>query len=74
MTENATWSKDLKIYHPGAIETRWLRRTHEDDYDRDGSRAGVDADYGVFTSELSIEYHIQRTGGRLTGLTAGAAG
>jgi hypothetical protein len=74
MVENPLWTKDLKIYHPGAIETRWLRRTHEDRYDQDGTRAGVDADYGVFTSELSFEYHVQKTGGRLTGLTAGAAG
>jgi hypothetical protein len=74
MTENPLWTKDLKIYHPGAIETRWLRKTHEDTYDRDGTRAGYDADYGVFTSELSVEYHIQRTAGRLTGLTAGIAG
>ena len=74
LTENASWSKDLKIYHPGAIMTRWLRRTFEDNYDKDGSRAGVDADYGVITSELSVEYHVQKTGGRLTGLTAGAAG
>lgn len=74
MTENATWTKDLRVYHPGAIETRWLRRTKEDKYDKDGTRAGVDADYGVLTSELSVEYHIQKTAGRLTGLTAGAAG
>lgn len=74
MTENPTWTKDLKIYHPGAIETNWLRRTHEDRYDKDGTRAGVDADYGVFTSELSCQYHVQKTAGRLTGLTAGAAG
>lgn len=74
MTENPTWTKDLKVYHPGAIETRWLRRTNEDRYDKDGDRAGVDADFGVFTSELSIEYHVQKTAGRLTGLTAGAAG
>lgn len=74
MTESPLWTKDLYIFHPGAIETRWLRKTHMDAYDSDGTRAGVDADYGVYTSELSVEYHVQRTGGRLTGLTAGAAG
>lgn len=74
MTENPTWTKDLRIYHPGAIETRWLRRTKEDQYNRDGTRGGIDADFGVLTSELSVEYHVQKTGGRLTGLTAGAAG
>lgn len=74
MTENAVWTKDLRVFHPGAIETRWLRKTFEDNYNENGQRAGVDADYGVFTSELSIEYHVQKTAGRLTGLTAGAAG
>lgn len=73
-TESPLWSKDLRILHPGAVKTRWLRRTFEDSYDQNGQRAGVDADYGVFTSELSLEYDLQRTAGRLTGLTAGAAG
>jgi len=72
--ESPLWTKDLRVMHPGAFETRWLRKTHMDAYDRDGTRAGTDADYGVYTSELSVEYHIQRTAGRLTGLTAGAAG
>lgn len=73
-TENGTWGKDLRILHPGAMETRWLRKTFEDNYDQNGQRAGVDADYGVMTSELSMSYYVQKTGGRLTGLTAGAAG
>ena len=72
--ESPFWTKDLRVMHPGAFESRWLRKTHEDRYDKDGSRAGVDADYGVFTSELSFEYHVEKTGGRLTGLTAGLAG
>lgn len=70
--ESPVWTKDLRIYHPGAITTRWLRRTHEDDYDKDGTRAGIDADFGVITSELSVEYGVEATGGRLIGLTAGA--
>lgn len=71
--ESPLWTKDIRIIHPGAMATRWLRRTSEDDYDKDGRRAGVDADYGVITSELSMEYDIEQTGGRLTGLTAAAA-
>lgn len=74
MTENPLWSKDLRVLHPGAVATRWLRRTQEDAYDSNGQRAGVDADFGVYTSELSFEYGVERTAGRLTGLTAGAAG
>jgi hypothetical protein len=73
-TENPLWTKDLRVLHPGAITTRWLRRTFEDAYNQNGTRAGVDADFGVLTSELSIEYDLERTGGRLTGLTAGAQG
>lgn len=71
--ENPTWTKDLHVLHPGAVRLRWLRRTHEDRNDRDGTRAGADADFGVFTSELCIEYRAERTGGRMTGFTAGAA-
>jgi hypothetical protein len=73
-TENPLWTKDLRILHPGAVTMRWLRRTTEDAYDENGTRAGVDADYGVYTSELSLEYDLERTGGRLTGLTQGAQG
>jgi len=71
--ESPLWTKDVRVLHPGAMTTRWLRRTHEDDYDKDGSRAGVDADYGVITSELSMEYAVEATAGRFTGLTAAAA-
>jgi len=71
--ENPLWTKDLRVLHPGVMKTRWLRRTFEDAYDQNGQRAGVDADFGIFTSELSMQYGLERTGGRFTGLTAGAA-
>lgn len=71
--ENPLWTKDLRVLHPGAMKTRYLRRTFEDTYDTNGSRAGVDADYGVFTTEMSCEYGTEKTGGRLTGLTLGVA-
>lgn len=66
--ESPLWTKDLHLLHPGALRTRWLRKTHEDRNDRDGTRAGVDADYGVFTSELTVEYKAEITGGRFTGV------
>ena len=66
--ESPVWTKDLHVLHPGAIRTRWLRKTHHDGYDGDGRRAGRDADYGVFTSELCIEYMSEKTGGRYTGI------
>ena len=66
--ENPTWTKLLTVLHPGAMRTRWLRRTNEDSYDADGRRAGVDADYGVFTSELCFEYKAEVTGGQYSGI------
>lgn len=70
--ENALWTKYLYILHPGAIRLRWLRRTHEDTNDKDGTRAGADADFGVWTSEVSIEYKAEVTGGVYTGIDTAA--
>jgi len=71
--ENATWTQDLVVLHPGAFRMRWLRSTHEDLNDKDGSRAGADADFGVVTSELSCEYMAEATGGVYTGISTAAA-
>ena len=71
-TESAFRTGDLLILHPGAIRTRWLRRTHLDLNDKDGTRAGADSNFGVFTSELSFQYTAEITGGIRTGLTAAA--
>lgn len=73
MVESPHWTGDMRLIHPGAMATRWLRRTNEDDYDKNGSRAGVDADYGVITSELSMEYDVEATGGRFTGMSQASA-
>lgn len=62
-TESGWFTKDLLILHPGAVRTRYLRRTHIDAYDSDGSRAGDDADFGVYTTEMSFEYRAEKTGG-----------
>jgi hypothetical protein len=70
--ENATWTKNLYVLHPGAVRMRYLSRTHTDAYDSDGTRAGVDGDFGVMTTECTIEYKLEKTGGQLTGLTAAA--
>lgn len=68
MNENPVWRKDMYVLHPGVIETRYLRRTTEDNYDGPGKRAGVDADYGVLTTELSVTYGAEITGGIYTGI------
>jgi hypothetical protein len=71
-TESPLWTGDMLILHPGAVRTRYLRRTSTDDYDKDGSRAGVDADFGVYTTEMSFEYLAEVTGGIFKGMIAAA--
>jgi len=74
MNENALWSKAMYTFHPGAIRTRWLRKTAIEGYDKNGTRiAGVDADQGVYTSELSIELAAGQTAGIYTGIDTAAA-
>lgn len=66
--ESPLWTKNLYVLHPGALRMRWLRRTMHDQYDKDGTRAGIDADFGVFTSELTCQYMAEKTGGKFTGI------
>lgn len=70
--ESPVWTKDMHTLHPGAMRMRWLRRTHEDRNDSDGTRAGADADFGVYTSELCVEYKAELTGGKYTGIDTAA--
>lgn len=70
--ESPLWTQDLLVLHPGAIRTRYLRRTFSDDNDKGGTRAGVDADFGVLTSEMTIEYRAQQTAGYFTGIDTAA--
>jgi hypothetical protein len=72
MNESPFRTEELYLLHPGAMRTRWLRRTHEDNNDRDGTRAGADADFGVITSEMSVEYKAAKTGGVFTGINTAA--
>jgi len=71
-SESPLWTKDLIVLHPGAMRVRYLRRTHEDRNDTDGSRAGVDADFGTLTTEMSMEYKAEATGGYFTGIDTAA--
>lgn len=70
--ENPLWTKDLMVLHPGVMRTRYLRRTHEDTNDKDGTRAGADADFGVLTTEMCLEYRAEITGGLFTGIDTAA--
>jgi hypothetical protein len=71
MVESPLWTKNLYVLHPGAIRIRYLDRTHTDAYDKDGTRAGVDGDFGVLTTECSVEYKLEKTGGSMLGMTLG---
>jgi len=73
MNEMQAFRGALYVLHPGAIQTRYLRMTHEDKNDSDGTRAGADADFGVFTTEMSVEYRGAKTGGIYTGMSTPAA-
>ena len=72
MNENPTWTKEMYVVHPGAIKIKYLRRTHHDTNDQDGTRAGADADFGVYTTECTVEYGAELTGGIYTGIDTAA--
>lgn len=72
MNENPVWTKEMYVLHPGAIMVKYLRRTAHDADDKDGSRQGTDADNGVYTTECSIEYGAELTGGIYTGIDTAA--
>ena len=73
MVESPLWTKDLMVLHPGSIELKWVRRQMWDNYDRDGTRAGKDSDYGVVTSDLTICIKAEETAGYFSGITGGIA-
>lgn len=71
--ENPVWTENMLTIHPAAVKVRYLRRTMHDDYDKSGTRAGVDSDYGVMTTENSIQYMAEKTGGYFTGINNAVA-
>ena len=72
MNEAPYFHGTIYALHPGAVRMSYLRRTHEDANDVDGSRAGADADFGVFTTECTVEYRGASTGGIYTGISTAA--
>ncbi len=72
-TENPIWTKNMLVLHPAAIKTRYLRRTMNDNYDKSGTRSGVDADFGTLTSELTIQLMAEKTAGYYTGIDTAIA-
>lgn len=72
MNENPIWTKEMYVLHPGAIKVKYLRRTSHDADDSNGTRNGADADNGVYTTECSVEYGAELTGGIYTGMDTAA--
>lgn len=71
--ESPLWTKNLYVLHPGAVRMRYLRRTMPDDYDQPGTRAGNDEDFGILTTEMSMEYKAEATAGIYSGISVAAA-
>jgi len=72
-TENPVFTKNMLILHPAAVKMRFLRRTMNDLNDKNGTRAGVDADFGVITTEMTVQYMAEKTGGYFTGIDTASA-
>ena len=74
MNESPLWQSEMYVLHPGAIKTKWLRRTFTDDHDKSGSRPnGLDADEGVLTSQVTIKAMAGQVMGIYTGMDTPAA-
>lgn len=65
MNENPVWTKEMYVLHPGAIKMKYLDRTSHVGDSNDGGR---DSEYGVYTTECSVEYGAELTGGIYTGI------
>lgn len=65
LNESVAWQGDMYVLHPGAIRTRYLRRTFSEEHPKND---GNDADFGVTTTEMSVEYNCEITGGKMLGI------
>ena len=73
MNESSHWQKTLYVFHPGAILTKYLRRTQIEGYDANGRRIdGKDADQGVYTTEMTVQLMAAQTSGKFTGIDTAA--
>lgn len=56
MTENATWSKEMYVFHPGLISKRVLRDTWTQEFTiGSNTNNGVDADEGFIADEMGFQ-------------------
>jgi hypothetical protein len=73
MNQSPVRTQELYVFHPGAIRTRYLRKTWNQDYAGNMRVNGVDADQGVISTEAGIELVAAITSGIYTGMTTAAA-
>ncbi len=59
--QNPLWQNLALFLHPGAVKTRYLRNTTWDDNASVGTRNGRDADFGVVTTQMLVELHLEAT-------------
>lgn len=65
---SATWQNNLLVYHPGAITTKYM----DDAMIANSTPPGMDGEQYTITSELSMEYHCEKTAGLLTNIVSAA--
>lgn len=58
------WRNNLLIYHPGAVVTSYM----DDAIISDSTPPGMDGEKFTLTSELTMEYHCEKTAGLLTNI------
>lgn len=74
MSENAYWSKELYVFHPGLIRKRVLRKTWTQEFGaRANTNAGVDADEGFIADELGFEIKGAELHGIMRNITTAVA-
>lgn len=74
MIENALWSKQLYVLHPGLIEKRILRGTWMEEFNAQRSNnAGIDAEEGFVGDEMGFHLSGARCQGMMTNILAGVA-
>lgn len=64
-SQSPVWQHNILAFHPGAVELRYM----DDAIQGDATVPGTDGESGTITSELTLEYHCEKTGGLFTGIT-----
>lgn len=74
MSENATWSKQMYVLHPGLISKRVLRSLWTQEFTKDKStNNGVDADSGYVAQEIGFQLKGAELHGIMTNIQTAAA-